>query len=535
MEARLRSAAYQQRVRRTVGCVLLLSLISFLLLASFTAKSGAGSGARERILSWLQVSCTSSAPQSASGSRSTEAGESADGGLRGVGGRGDEGLSERHVYGGDGYGGGRRCERVTKAGICVSDFFALVDDVYRPFWPGKVDLVIRSYLSEKLFLLYSLLTSVELMWPRGIGRVVVVLDEGDDVAMHLMPPWVQVKYERNYLKLPGKILQQWSYGWVDNYTSAPFVAIADDDIIFNLKVTPFLLFNLSDPSQGNQSPVGRPYLIGSKDQGYHRPSTDFLLGRRAYAGNFMVQLPLLLPRGAVSGYRDAVGAAHPKMAGGYDEAVQWWAEHGGQYRDQIAHTVMGNYLWNNDKDKMEFAMEWSDHTPIPRVGIEFAMEWVDHTPIPRVGVHPPHTHRPLQRPQGWNSQWSGATTRPSREWACICPTHTDLFKDLGGGRRGGLRSDLTPIPPPCPSLPPFSSQMEFAMEWTDHTPIPRVGVHLPYTNLFKDLGGSPVDPGSKLNLSFVQTAAHYQKETICHSLPPGKVVRLLLPPLVHPT
>ncbi|CAI5962790.1 unnamed protein product [Closterium sp. NIES-64] len=476
-----------------------------------TFPLGAGSGARERILSWLQVSCTSSAPQSASGSRSTEAGESADGGLRGVGGRGDEGLSERHVYGGDGYGGGRRCERVTKAGICVSDFFALVDDVYRPFWPGKVDLVIRSYLSEKLFLLYSLLTSVELMWPRGIGRVVVVLDEGDDVAMHLMPPWVQVKYERNYLKLPGKILQQWSYGWVDNYTSAPFVAIADDDIIFNLKVTPFLLFNLSDPSQGNQSPVGRPYLIGSKDQGYHRPSTDFLLGRRAYAGNFMVQLPLLLPRGAVSGYRDAVGAAHPKMAGGYDEAVQWWAEHGGQYRDavgaahpkmaggydeavqwwaehggqyrevvgaahlkmaggydeavqwwalggawweiqrcsgcgapedgrgydeavqwyaehdgqyrdQIAHTVMGNYLWNNDKDKMEFAMEWSDHTPIPRVGIEFAMEWVDHTPIPRMEFA-----MEVERPQ-----------RPSREWACICPTHTDLFKDLGGGRRGGV-------------------------------------------------------------------------------------------------
>ncbi|CAI7832724.1 unnamed protein product, partial [Closterium sp. NIES-54] len=283
-----------------------------------------------------------------------------------------------------------------------------------PFWPGKVDLVIRSYLSEKLFLLYSLLTSVELMWPRGIGRVVVVLDEGDDVAMHLMPPWVQVKYERNYLKLPGKILQQWSYGWVDNYTSAPFVAIVDDDIIFNLKVTPFLLFNLSKPSQDNNpTPMGRPYLIGSKDQGYHRPSTDFLLGRRAYAGNFMVQLPLLLPRGTVRGYREAVGAAHAKMAGGYDEAVQWWAEHGGQYRDQIAHTVMGNYLWNNEKDKMEFAMEW-----------------------------------------------------------------------------------------------------------TDHTPIPRVGVHLPYTNLFKDLGGSPVDPGSKLNLSFVQTAAHYQRETICHSLPP---------------
>ncbi|GJP34559.1 hypothetical protein CLOM_g18992 [Closterium sp. NIES-68] len=409
MESRLRAAAYQQRVRRAIGCVLLVSLLSLLLLASLAAKSGAVSGgARGWILHWLQIPCASSPSQSASERLSSSHAASGDVESHGLGDRGGGGLSERHVYDGGGYGGGRQCERVTKVGICVSDFFALIDDVYRPLWPGKVDLVIRSYLSEKLFLLYSLLTSVELMWPRGIGRIVLVLDEGDDVAMHLVPPWVQVKYERNYLKLPGKILQQWSYGWADNYTSAPFVAIADDDIIFNLKVTPFLLLNLS---QGNSA---RPYLIGSKDQGYHRPSTDFLLGRRAYAANFMVQLPFVIPRGEIKGYRDAVAAAHPKIQGGYDGAVQQWVEKGGQYRDQIAHTVMGNYLWHNAKDKMEFALEW-----------------------------------------------------------------------------------------------------------TDHTPIPRVGVHLPYTNLFKDLGGLPSD--SKLNLSFVQSAAHYQRETICHSLPPGEL------------
>ncbi|CAI5460619.1 unnamed protein product [Closterium sp. Yama58-4] len=45
----------------------------------------------------------------------------------------------------------------------------------------------------------------------------------------------QVYYEKNYLDLPGKILQQWSYLWADNYTTAPYIAIIDDDVVFNLK------------------------------------------------------------------------------------------------------------------------------------------------------------------------------------------------------------------------------------------------------------------------------------------------------------
>lgn len=52
----------------------------------------------------------------------------------------------------------------------------------------------------------------------------------------LRAPSVQVFYERNYLQIPGKILQQWSYAWADNYTTAPFVAIIDDDVVFALKV-----------------------------------------------------------------------------------------------------------------------------------------------------------------------------------------------------------------------------------------------------------------------------------------------------------
>ena len=51
-------------------------------------------------------------------------------------------------------------------------------------------------------------------------------------------PLLQIFYEKNYLKLPGKIFQQWSYLWADNYTTAPYIAVVDDDVIFNLKVRP---------------------------------------------------------------------------------------------------------------------------------------------------------------------------------------------------------------------------------------------------------------------------------------------------------
>lgn len=108
----------------------------------------------------------------------------------------------------------------------------------RPLWPGRVDILIRSYFSTRLYLLSPLWRSIDLLWPKGIGAVVLVLDEGDAAlgAEALVPAWVTVKYEQNYLRLPGKILQQWSYGWADNYTTAPFIAIMDDDVVLNLKV-----------------------------------------------------------------------------------------------------------------------------------------------------------------------------------------------------------------------------------------------------------------------------------------------------------
>ncbi|CAI5526181.1 unnamed protein product, partial [Closterium sp. Naga37s-1] len=238
------------------------------------------------------------------------------------------------------------CQRRTKAGHCVSEMLRLYDEAYAPLWPARVDLLVRSHVSDAYFLIEVLFRSIEQMWPRGIGDVILVLDEGESVVRDLVPPWVKVYYETNYLDLPGKILQQWSYLWADNYTTATYIAIIDDDVVFNLKVTPGLLFNLTE---------GKPIVIGSRNAQRNNwlPSTRWLVGQHAYFANFMVQLPFVFPRAVLRKFREHVGELHrDKFGKSFDKAFKYFAERGPKFeRTQIAHTTLGNYMWAFTQDE----------------------------------------------------------------------------------------------------------------------------------------------------------------------------------------
>ncbi|CAI5531965.1 unnamed protein product [Closterium sp. Naga37s-1] len=249
-----------------------------------------------------------------------------------------------------------RCHRRTRSGYCVKELLSLYDEAYSPLWPARVDLVVRSYVSDNFFLTAFLFASIEQMWPAGIGDVILVLDESDRHVEDIVPPWVKIYYEKNFLDLPGKILQQWSYLWADNYTTAPYIAIIDDDVIFNLKVTPGLLFNLTDSlpyvinSKNTQSdnwkpfhsPLptpsttalpgllfnltnGKPYVIGSKNtqSDNWKPSSYYFVGR--YHANYMVQLPFVFPRSVLPGFRRRAAKRHKKD---FNAAVKYFADHG---------------------------------------------------------------------------------------------------------------------------------------------------------------------------------------------------------------
>ncbi|CAI5961508.1 unnamed protein product [Closterium sp. NIES-64] len=211
------------------------------------------------------------------------------------------------------------CEgRVEGAGTDLEELLSLYDEAYRPLWPARVDLVVRSYVSDNFFLTAFLFASIE-----QIGQ------------LHC-----QIYYEKNVLDLPGKILQQWSYLWADNYTTAPYIAIIDDDVIFNLKATPGLLFTrhdrrlaVRDWQQGHAVTPGllfnltngKPYVIGSKNtqSDNWKPSSYYFVGR--YHANYMVQLPFVFPRSVLPEFRRRAAKRHKKD---FNAAVKYFADHG---------------------------------------------------------------------------------------------------------------------------------------------------------------------------------------------------------------
>ncbi|CAI5948338.1 unnamed protein product [Closterium sp. NIES-65] len=67
-------------------------------------------------------------------------------------------------------------------------------------------------------------------------------------------------------------------------------------------------------------------------------------------------------------------------------------------------------------------------------------------------------------------------------------------------------------------------EVHWALEWTNHTPIPRVGVHLPYMQPFrvatKHSGNAP-----RVIKTYIQGGAHFSYEGVCHALPAGELPR----------
>ncbi|CAI5985317.1 unnamed protein product [Closterium sp. NIES-65] len=130
-----------------------------------------------------------------------------------------------------------------------------------------------------------------------------------------------------------------------------------------MKATPGLLFNLTD---------GKPYVIGSKRRqlDHWLRSTKFFVGEDKYFANFMVQLPFLMPTSVLPRFRSHVANLHKDKGGSFDSDFKWFSKHGpGYLRTQITHTTVGNYVWAYAHDKVHWALEWTNHTSIPRVGV----------------------------------------------------------------------------------------------------------------------------------------------------------------------
>lgn len=163
---------------------------------------------------------------------------------------------------------------------------------------GTVDLWVRTGCHGMREAKY-LFESVELFWPRGIGKVVVVLDAKDAaIASHLVPTRTQHNYDVHFEHvpcMPARIFNQVSYLMADYTSSADVIVTIDSDCLLHSPVTPSLLFR-----DGKiRIPHSRGFQPGMWDS-----MVEHYLGAGSFKFQFMVSQPVTFHRKSLKAYRD---------------------------------------------------------------------------------------------------------------------------------------------------------------------------------------------------------------------------------------
>ena len=183
---------------------------------------------------------------------------------------------------------------------CAEEVLHAYSEKLRPQWPATVDLVCQFNIKHG-YLAHIMLRSIELFWPKGIGKVIVILDSGEEHLATMLPPWVTTIFkepESELDSMPGYLVKEFWNLWADNYTTADYVAFMDTDAPFITLITPDLLF------RGNKLIV-----VGGSAHDFVGPD-EFLLGEEGHIGNFMFTLPWVVPRQIFPAMRAHIESVH---------------------------------------------------------------------------------------------------------------------------------------------------------------------------------------------------------------------------------
>jgi hypothetical protein len=139
------------------------------------------------------------------------------------------------------------------------DIGEYVNEILKQAWgtnPPWIDLYVRVGLCSSRHAstdysgverLWYLIRSIEIFWPRFLGRVILHVNDGDESMISLLELGTTThQWEIIYgLEpcLPGRIHNQWSYLRIGDLTEADWVVTTDSDTLLFLPATPELLFS----------------------------------------------------------------------------------------------------------------------------------------------------------------------------------------------------------------------------------------------------------------------------------------------------
>ena len=223
-------------------------------------------------------------------------------------------------------------------GMPLVDVFAQMDEAFIALgrWPGTVDLLVRTHW-RAMANMHTLFDSIELFWPKNLGRCIVVMDAGSQRDFYInvqLPAWCEVAFEEvnEDNKRIGYWLQQYSNFWSDNYTTADYVAIFDSDSALNSPVTPDMLFDdeqrvllFADPNfEKGRWDKPNSKLLGNPHDEKHPNHTLTRDSKWRYPVNLMNNLPLLFPRSLFPSFREFCLHVHASEKFANFEALNKW-------------------------------------------------------------------------------------------------------------------------------------------------------------------------------------------------------------------
>ncbi|CAB9522016.1 Protein of unknown function, DUF288 [Seminavis robusta] len=182
-------------------------------------------------------------------------------------------------------------------------------EVDNPF-PHSVDLVVRAAATKGPWELATMIESVQLYWPKCAGRVLVVLDIGDEEFAHEnIPSWIDVMYSKFDFGMPGRLGTQLFNMYSDQQGRSEYVAVIDTDTTLITPVTPDLVFNMEKIDEAGNAP---PYILAETtyQKGMWSKGDQWMFKGDSNDWTFMVTLPTLWPRAMFPQYRAGVEAIH---------------------------------------------------------------------------------------------------------------------------------------------------------------------------------------------------------------------------------
>jgi len=162
---------------------------------------------------------------------------------------------------------------------------------------GTVDLWVRTGCNGAREARY-LFESVELFWPHGVGKIIVVLDAADAaIVNHIVPPDSAHAYDVRFEHvpcMPARAFNQVSYLMADHYSTAEVIVTIDSDCVLHSPVTPSLIFR--------DGRIRLPHSTAFQ-AGAWNALVERFTGAGTFAHHTMVSQPVAFHRSTFAAYR----------------------------------------------------------------------------------------------------------------------------------------------------------------------------------------------------------------------------------------